>query len=55
MDKIARINPPGDGRNKQISENEVEIKVFYCLALKNEEEIKGRGGGRKKEFWPKYS
>ena len=37
MDKIARINPPGDGRNKQISENEVEIKVFYCLALKNEE------------------
>ena len=31
------------GRNKQISENEEEIKVFYCLALKNEEEIKEKG------------
>ena len=31
-----------------------QIKVFYCLALKNEEEI-GKGGGRDKEFWPKYS
>ena len=29
---------PGGGRNKQISENEEEIKVFYCLALKNEED-----------------
>ena len=26
--------PPGDGRNKQISENEEDIKVYYCLALK---------------------
>ena len=29
----------GGGRNKQISEKEKEIRVFYCLALKNEEEI----------------
>ena len=25
-----RPPPPGGGRNKQISENEEEIKVFYC-------------------------
>ena len=36
--------PPGGGRNKQISENEEEIKVFYCLAPKNEEEIRKRWG-----------
>ena len=35
---------PGGGRNKHISENEEEIKVFYCLALKNEEEIRKRWG-----------
>ena len=28
------------GRNKQISENEEEIRIFYCLGLKNEEEIR---------------
>ena len=33
------------------SENEEKIKVFYCLALKNKEEIRKRWG---KEFWPKY-
>ena len=32
------------GRNKQISENEEEIKGFYCLALKNEEENKEKEG-----------
>ena len=37
-------NSVGDGRNKQISENEEEIKVFYRLALKNEEEIRKRWG-----------
>ena len=34
----------GGGRNKQISENEEEIRVFYCLALTNEEEIRRRKG-----------
>ena len=35
----------GGGRNKQISENEEKIKVFYCLvALKNEEEIRKKWG-----------
>ena len=29
-----RVEHPGGGRNKQISENEEEIKVFYCLAQK---------------------
>ena len=32
--------------------SEEEMRVFYCLALKIEKE--GEGGGRNKEFWPKY-
>ena len=39
---MANSDPPGGGRNKQISENEEEIRGFYCLALKNEEEIRRR-------------
>ena len=31
---MANSDPTGGGRNKQISENEEEIRVFYCLALK---------------------
>ena len=42
LDILANSDPPG--RNKQIPENEEEIKVFYCLALKNEEEIRKRWG-----------
>ena len=38
-------------RNKQISENEEEIRGFYCLAQKNEEEIRKMKG---KKFSPKY-
>ena len=38
------FGPPGGGRIKQISEKEEEIKVLYCLALKNEEEIRKRWG-----------
>ena len=46
---------PGGGRNKKISENEEKINVFYCLALKNEEEIRKRWGKkRNKEFLPTY-
>ena len=41
---------PGDGINKQISENEKEIKVFYCLALKKEEEIKEKVGDEIRNF-----
>ena len=49
MDKISRVNilansTPGGGRNEQISENEEEIRGFYCLTLKNEEEIRRRKG-----------
>ena len=41
---MANSDPPGGGRNKQISENEEELRGFYCLALKNEEEIRKRKG-----------
>ena len=41
---LAYSDPRGCGRNKQISENEEELKVFYCLALKNEEEMRKRWG-----------
>ena len=44
---LANSDPPsGGGRNKQIPENKEEIKVFYCLALINEEEIR-KGWGKK--------
>ena len=31
---LANSEPPGGGRNKQISKNEEEIKAFYFLALR---------------------
>ena len=40
---LANSDPPGGGRNKQRSENEEEIRVFYCLELKNQEEIRRKG------------
>ena len=44
VNTLVNCDPPGGGRNKQISENEEEIRVFYCLELKNEEEIRRRWG-----------
>ena len=51
---LANSAPPrGVEEISNYPKNEEEIRVFYCLALKNEEEIRG-GGKRNKEFWPKY-
>ena len=44
VNNLANTAPQEDGRDKHISENEEEIKVFYCLALKDEEEIRKRWG-----------
>ena len=41
---MKRVNILANSTNKQISENEEEMMVFYCLALKNEEETRKRRG-----------
>ena len=42
MQNVLKVPKLAPRVNKQISENEEEIKVFYCLALKNEEEMWGK-------------
>ena len=50
---FANSAPGGGERNKEFPEIREEIGFFYCLSVKNREEIR-ISGGRNKNFWPKY-